>query len=54
MKKDEKPVTAITASAITKATFKEDVTASAEQIPSTCNAIGLLSISGSTRSFFLV
>ena len=27
---------------------------SAEQIPNTCNAIGLLSTKGSTSSFFLV
>jgi hypothetical protein len=54
IKKDEKPVTTITASIITKATFNEEVTAKAEHIPKTCNAIGLLSTKGSTRSFFLV
>ena len=51
---DEKAVTAITARAITKETFKDEVTAKAEQMPSTCNAIGLLSTKGSTSSFFLV
>ena len=33
--KDENPQTAITANDITNATFKEDVTAKAEQIPKT-------------------
>ena len=33
---DEKPVTKVTASAITKATCSDEVTASAEQMPSTC------------------
>ena len=51
---EEKPVTAITAKDITNATFNEEVTAKAEQIPNTCKVIGLLSTSGSTSNCFLV
>ena len=52
--KEEKPVTAITAKDMTKATFNDDVTAKAEQIPKTCKVIGLLSTRGSTSNCFLV
>ena len=45
---DEKAVTKVTASAMTKDTCNDEVTARAEQMPSTCSVIGLLSISGST------
>ena len=44
----------LTAKDITKATFKDDVTAKAEQIPKTCKVIGLLSTRGSTSNCFLV
>ena len=54
MNKDENEVTNVTASAITNDTCSEDVTASAEQMPSTCRVIGLLSTSGSTSISFLV
>ena len=45
---DEKPVTKMTAIAITKDTDSEEVTAKAEQMPRTCSVIGLLSTSGSS------
>jgi hypothetical protein len=51
---DEKPVTATTAIDITNATWRDDVTANAEQIPKTCKVIGLLSTKGSTRSSLFV
>ena len=51
---EENPVTAITARDITNATLREEVTAKAEQIPKTCNVIGLLSTKGSTNNCFLV
>jgi hypothetical protein len=42
IEKLEHAVTAVTDSDITNATFKLEVTASAEQIPKICSAIGLL------------
>jgi hypothetical protein len=42
IEKLEHAVTAVTDSDITNATFKLDVTASAEQIPKICSAMGLL------------
>jgi hypothetical protein len=41
MKNDEKAVTAVSATDITRLTWSDDVTANAEQIPRICNAIGL-------------
>ena len=49
----EKAVTAITANYITRATDILDVTASAEQIPNTCRAIGLLLTTGSNSNSFV-
>ena len=48
--KPENAVTAITANDITNATDILDVTASAEQIPNTCRAIGLSLTTGSNKS----
>ena len=48
--KPENAVTAITANDMTKATDILDVTASAEQTPSTCNAMGLSLTTGSNKS----
>src|SRR5574344_1617640 len=50
LKRMEKAVTAVTASAITMAVSSLLVTARAEQIPSTCNMIGLLLSSGSSST----
>src|SRR5690606_31411287 len=50
MKKFEDEITAITAIAITTVVSIFVVTASAEQMPSTCSAMGLLLNSGSTRT----
>jgi hypothetical protein len=41
MKNDEQAVTAVSAIDITTLTSSDEVTASAEQIPKICNAIGL-------------
>lgn len=46
----EKAQTTITANAITIEGLTFTVTASAEQIPSTCTVMGLLSLSGSNSS----
>ena len=51
MNRLEKAVTAVTASAITKAVSILLVTARAEQIPSTCSAMGLLLKTGPNSTF---
>jgi hypothetical protein len=48
----EKAVTLVRAIDMINAAVILVVTASAEQIPSTCSVIGLLSINGSTIFFF--
>lgn len=54
IEKLEHPVTTVTESAMTRVTFKLEVTASAEQMPSTCNAIGLFLKIGSINESLTV
>jgi hypothetical protein len=51
--KFENATTVVSAKDITKAVSSLVVIASAEQIPRTCKAIGLLSIIGPKRAFFI-
>ena len=50
----DRPVTSVTATDIAKAVSSFVVTASAEQMPRICNAIGLFLMIGSSRTSFVV